>query len=105
MSDTVLSLEDRKRFASLVAQVWSDPALEARYLAEPGPVLAEHGIRVTGTGYPELPPMPVDVIRDEQLAFAAGLDLPAESDFSTCGSASSFTCPGCTASTVGSGSC
>jgi hypothetical protein len=48
----------------------------------------------------------VDDIRDEDLAGIAG-GLDAELDMSICcaGTASSLSCPGCTASTFGCGGC
>ena len=104
MSSTTLSLDDRRRFGALVAQAWSDPQVEARYRVEPHAVLAEHRINVAaGSPAPAMPARPMDEIRDEDLVLVAAGDDAAVVDFSTCGTASSFSCPGCTAATAGSG--
>lgn len=63
---------DRTRFARLVADAWSDPALANRYQLDPTAVLAEYGI-VLGDGAetPELPPAPGE-LAVEDLSTAAG---------------------------------
>ena len=97
MSEIHLSQEERRSFGALVAQLWSDEELAARYQQEPLAVLAEHGISAS-QALP-VPVAPVEEIGDEALTLAGGVA------FSTCGSVSSFSCPGCTASTAGSGNC
>jgi len=99
MSDIQLTSEERRRFGALVAQLWSDDELASRYRDEPMAVLAEHGIS-SAEALP-VPPAPVEEISDESL----GLLGAVGGAFSTCGSASSFSCPGCTAGCVGSGNC
>ncbi|SDO78136.1 hypothetical protein [Actinacidiphila guanduensis] len=100
MSEVQLSSEERRRFGALVAQVWSDSDLAARYASEPLVVLAEHGI--VSAEPLEVPAAPVEEIDDEALGLlsAVGGLAPA-----CCGSASSVSCPGCTASTFGCGNC
>ncbi|BBA96107.1 hypothetical protein RVR_1258 [Actinacidiphila reveromycinica] len=98
MSDIQLTAEERRSFGALVAQLWSDEELATRYRDEPVAVLAEYGISAQ-EALP-VPPAPVEEISDESLGL-----LGAVGGLSTCGSASSFSCPGCTASTVGSGTC
>lgn len=100
MSEIQLTLEERRSFGALVAQIWSDEELAARYQQEPLAVLAEHGI--TAAQALPVPAAPVEEISDEALTLAgvAGAALSG-----TCGSASSLSCPGCTASTVGTGNC
>src|SRR5262252_5686354 len=98
MSAATMSLEDRKRFGALVAQAWSDPRLEARYRIEPLAVLAEHRIGLSaGAVAPAMPPRPMDELLEEDLVLVAAGDgeadlAPPDASFSTCGSASSFSC-------------
>ncbi|MGC5033472.1 TIGR04351 family putative TOMM peptide [Micromonospora sp. DT229] len=69
---TPVPAEHRTRFARLVADAWSDPALADRYRLDPTAVLAEYGI-VLGAGdeVPDLPPAPGE-IAVEDLSTAAG---------------------------------
>lgn len=101
MSEVQLSSEERRRFGALVAQLWSDSDLASRYAAEPVAVLAEHGI--TSAVPLEVPAAPVEEIDDESLGLLSTVGglLPTN----CCGTASSFSCPGCTASTFGCGNC
>jgi len=65
-------VEHRARFARLVADAWSDPALAARYAADPAAVLATYGIVLAdGADLPELPPAPGEV-QVEEIGTAAG---------------------------------
>jgi|GEM_PF-4037248 hypothetical protein len=100
MSEVQLTSEERRRFGALVAQLWSDSELAARYAAEPLAVLAEHGIQAAEPL--QVPDGPVEEIDDEALGLLSTVGGLAPS---TCGSASSISCPGCTASTFGSGNC
>ena len=94
MSEVVLDAEERRRFGELVAQLWSDDELAARYAAEPMIVLAERGI-------PAAAPLPVPAAPVEDVDDEALVMIGAVGGISTCGTASSISCPGCTAGTVG----
>ena len=86
--------EQRRQFAGLVAQAWSDEALATRYLVEPAAVLAEYGLPTDGP-VPALPARPDLEISDEELTSVSAA-------FSTCGTVSSISCPGGTVGTAGS---
>ena len=76
MSDTyVLGAEDRAKFSALVARVWGDQDLEARYASEPTAVLAEHGVVIPeGSKAPEIPARPEGDLTIEELEdVSAGL--------------------------------
>lgn len=92
----ILSDEDRRKFAKIVSQAWSDTDFADRYAAEPYSVLAEHGIEYPATvAAPLLPPKPTGDLSLEALeAVAAGA---AEG---TLGSASSISTIGGTAFTA-----
>ncbi|WUH89875.1 hypothetical protein OG900_06920 [Streptomyces sp. NBC_00433] len=89
MSEVQLSSEERRRFGALVADVWSDGDLAARYAAEPLAVLAERGI---ASAEPlEVPAAPVEEIDDEALGLLStvgGLAPPC------CSSATTIACIG-----------
>jgi hypothetical protein len=84
----VLGDEDRKKFARLAAQAWTDDTISERYGREPHQLLAEYGI-----SYPadvETPPLPAKPEGDfsvEELELAAGVA-------GTAGSASSVSTVG-----------
>lgn len=88
--------EQRRQFAGLVAQAWSDEALATRYLVEPAAVLAEYGLPTDGP-VPALPVRPDLEISDEELSSVSA------AAFSTCGTISSVSCPAGTVGTAGSG--
>ncbi|HEX3783444.1 MAG TPA: TIGR04351 family putative TOMM peptide [Pseudonocardiaceae bacterium] len=88
---------NRKNFARLVAQAWSDDALTERYHQDPRAVLAEFGIDlIDGVDAPSLPGRPDGEFSVEQLEAVAGA---AASTFGTAGTA---TCPGACCGTYGS---
>lgn len=95
----VLGDEDRKKFAKLIAQAWTDDAIKEQYDADPRTVLGEYGISYpTGVEVPALPAKPVGDLSVEELEMAAGGCFGSASSISTIG--------GCafTASTLGSAS-
>jgi putative thiazole/oxazole-modified microcin (TOMM)-like peptide len=97
MAENIISEADRKNFARLVAQAWSDDSLTARYSETPGAVLSEYGIQLAeGTEAPPLPPRPAGEFSIEQLESVAGA---AASTFGTLGTA---TCPAACFGTAGS---
>jgi hypothetical protein len=73
-----------KQWGQLVARAWSDEAFKARLLAEPGSVLAEHGVEIPAgleirahestptLVHLTLPPAPSEDLSDEQLDAVAG---------------------------------
>jgi hypothetical protein len=69
--------EDRRRFATVVANVWSDESFARRYADVPHEVLAEHGIEhPTSVPAPPVPPRPEGDMSLEQLesvAMAGGM--------------------------------
>jgi hypothetical protein len=69
--------EQRTRFSTLVAEVWGDAELEARYNEEPHAVLAEYGIEVEAhAAAPVIPARPDGDLSIEELdAVAAGLSV------------------------------
>jgi hypothetical protein len=76
-SNYVVSDEDRTRFATMVARIWSDPELEARYAADAHGVLTEFDITVpAGAPTPEIPPKPEGDLSIEELdSVAAGISV------------------------------
>jgi len=96
----VLSLEDRKKFGALVAHAWAEPELRTRYEQAAPEVLAEFGISLNGcTEIPELPELPSEDVRDEELAGVYG-------GINCCGTFGTLSCPGpYTVGTAGCGHC
>jgi putative thiazole/oxazole-modified microcin (TOMM)-like peptide len=95
--ENIISEADRKNFARLVAQAWSDDSLTARYSEDAGSVLSEYGIQLAeGVTAPPLPPRPAGEFSVEQLEAVAGA---AAGTFGTAGTA---TCPGACFGTYGS---
>jgi hypothetical protein len=90
MSEVRLTSEERRRFGALVADVWNDGDLAARYAAEPLAVLAERGI--VSAEPLGVPAAPVEEIDDEALGLlsAVGGLAPA-----CCSSATTIACIGC----------
>jgi hypothetical protein len=85
MTQQQASQGSAKRFGQLVAQVWRDPALKQRLLADPTAVLAEHGIAIPDGVEPQVventdratyfvfPRQPsADELSDEQLNHTTG---------------------------------
>jgi putative thiazole/oxazole-modified microcin (TOMM)-like peptide len=100
MADSIYVLgdEDRKRFAKLIAQAWSDEGVKDRYEREPRAVLNEFGITYPdGIDVPTVPGKPVGEFSVEELEMAAGSCLGTASSLSTIGG-TAFT-----AATAGSG--
>jgi hypothetical protein len=94
----VLGDEDRKKFAKLIAQAWTDDAITAEYNANPHAVLSEYGISYPSeVTAPVIPPKPVGDLSVEELEMAAGGCLGTASSLSTIGG-TAFT-----AATAGSG--
>lgn len=82
----VLGDEDRKKFAKLIAQAWTDDAVKEQYDSDPRAVLSEHGISYpAGVDVPVLPPKPVGDLTVEELEMAAGGCLGSASSISTIG--------------------
>lgn len=97
----VLGDEDRKKFAKLIAQAWSDDAVTEQYTANPHTVLAEFGITYpAGVATPALPPKPVGDLSVEELEMAAG----TAGCFGSASSLSTIGGTAFTASTLGSAS-
>ncbi|WP_322748540.1 MULTISPECIES: hypothetical protein [unclassified Frankia] len=73
----VVSDEDRTRFATMVARIWGDPELEARYAGDARSVLAEFGITLPESApTPEIPAKPEGDLSIEELdSVAAGLSV------------------------------
>jgi putative thiazole/oxazole-modified microcin (TOMM)-like peptide len=94
----VLGDEDRRKFAKIVANVWTDESFAQRYANSPHEVLAEHGIDYpTSVQAPLVPPKPEGDLNLEALeAVAAG----AEGTAGTAGSISSVSSIGATAFTA-----
>jgi hypothetical protein len=91
-----------KTFGIIIMKIWTDPAFEKQFYEDPAGVMREHGIPIP----------PGTVLRADALMVPSrprGLDdeiLGAERVQGSClGSASSFSCPGCTAGSAGSGLC
>jgi putative thiazole/oxazole-modified microcin (TOMM)-like peptide len=100
MADSIYILgdEDRKKFAKLIAQAWSDESVKDRYEREPRAVLNEFGITYPdGIDVPAVPGKPVGEFSVEELEMAAGSCLGTASSLSTIGG-TAFT-----AATAGSG--
>jgi hypothetical protein len=101
--DPVILKNYQVSFGRLVVNAWLDPILEERFRGNPAAVMEEFGIVVPAgmklrADELMLPPKPAaDVI--EYLQNSTG------AKDSCLGSASSFSCPGCTAGTAGSGLC
>ncbi|HEY3906226.1 MAG TPA: TIGR04351 family putative TOMM peptide [Streptosporangiaceae bacterium] len=100
MADSIYVLgdEDRKKFAKLIAQAWSDESVKDRYESDPRAVLGEFGITYPdGVDAPAMPGKPVGEFSVEELEMAAGSCFGTASSVSTVG--------GCafTAATLGSG--
>lgn len=94
----VLGDEDRKKFARLAAQAWTNDEIKEQYDSNPRELLASYGIDYPGdVQTPVLPPKPEGELTIEELEMAAGA-------VGTFGSASSVSCvTGCafTACTAG----
>lgn len=95
-----------KTFAKLVARAWADPEFDRQLRANPAQVMRDEGIDLPDDLHisPEqffVPERPQGVAIEHLLG---GQDVDMLS-VSCAGSASSFSCPGCTASTFGSGGC
>ena len=85
--------DDRRKFARLVAQTWSDDAARTRYASEPRPMLAEYGIAFpAGVPTPVLPTKPVGEFSIDELELVAGTSVAPG------GSVGSATSGGCVAS-------
>jgi putative thiazole/oxazole-modified microcin (TOMM)-like peptide len=95
----VLGDDDRRKFAKIVANVWTDDSFAQRYANSPYDVLAEHGIDYPqSVQAPLVPPKPEGDLSLEALeAVAAGA---AEGTTGTAGSASSVSTIGGTAFTA-----
>ena len=98
----ILSDDERRKYAGIVAKIWTDEQFAERYSSEPFAVLAEHDI-----DYPEGFPPPLvpekpegDLSLESLEAIAAGSQ--AEGTLGTAGTASSVSCPAGTAATFGS---
>jgi putative thiazole/oxazole-modified microcin (TOMM)-like peptide len=88
MADSIYVLgdEDRKKFAKLIAQAWSDESVKDRYENEPRAVLGEFGITYPdGLDTPAMPGKPVGEFSVEDLEMAAGSCLGSASSVSTVG--------------------
>jgi len=93
----VLSDEDRRKFAKIVSNAWSDQAFADRYASSPYEVLAEHGIEYpTSVKPPLLPAKPTGELSMEALEAVAA----AGAAEGTLGSASSVSTIGGTAFTA-----
>jgi hypothetical protein len=91
-------------FAKLVVRSWLDPEFDKVLRANPADVMRNNGIPVpqeTKISYEQLQIPARPQLTDEQLMGNAS----TVSAISCAGSASSFSCPGCTASCFGSGGC
>ena len=77
MPETNFSDADRSKFAGLVAKIWVEPELAARYEEDPHTVLAEHGIKLAkGMSVPEIPERPEGDLSIEELeGVAAGISV------------------------------
>jgi putative thiazole/oxazole-modified microcin (TOMM)-like peptide len=75
----ILSENERRTFARIVAKAWSGSEFAQRYSDEPYAVLIEHGIDYpTNVPPPMLPPRPVGDFSVEQLeAVVAGVESTA----------------------------
>jgi putative thiazole/oxazole-modified microcin (TOMM)-like peptide len=98
MSDTTnetrLTDDERAKFAGLVAKIWNDPELAARYDENPRTVLAEHGVVLAeGVPMPAIPERPEGDISIEELESVGA----AGGALSSIGSVS---CPSATFSTI-----
>jgi hypothetical protein len=94
-------------------KAWLDPAFEQQFRANPADVMRQNGIPVPENLVIQadqfvLPPRPAG-LKDEQLMPISNISQPNKAaagiTISCAGTASSFSCPGCTASTFGSGGC
>jgi putative thiazole/oxazole-modified microcin (TOMM)-like peptide len=91
MAEFILPASDRRSFARMVAQTWSDDSLTARYNAEPRAVLAEFGIHLAeDVPTPVLPSRPGGEFSVEQLEAVAG------------GAVATAACIGCVSCPAGS---
>jgi putative thiazole/oxazole-modified microcin (TOMM)-like peptide len=87
MADSVYVLgdEDRRKFAKLIAQAWTDDVVKDRYASDPRGVLAEYEIDYpAGVDTPALPDMPTGDFSVEALEMAAG-NVGTASSVSTIG--------------------
>jgi putative thiazole/oxazole-modified microcin (TOMM)-like peptide len=95
----ILSDEDRRKFAKIVARIWSDSEFADRYTAEPYRVLAESGIDYPPTVAPPLVPRkPEGELSLEALeaVASAGDTVSSASSISTVGGcAFTASCVGC----------
>ncbi|SRR6266508_3214476 len=96
----VLGDEDRRKFARIVANVWTDETFAQRYASSPHEVLAEHGIDYPqSVQAPLVPPKPEGDLNLEALeAVAAGAAEGGTAG--TAGSVSSISSIGATAFTA-----
>jgi putative thiazole/oxazole-modified microcin (TOMM)-like peptide len=77
VSEPTFTNADRAKFAGLVARIWSDPDLAARYDQDGRSVLAENGIELAaGMVVPVIPERPEGDISIEELeTVSAGLSV------------------------------
>jgi hypothetical protein len=95
----VLSDEERRNFARIVAKVWTDGSFAERYEAEPMVVLSEHGIDYPqGIPAPLVPAKPAGDLSLESLESVAAGSEPE-------GSASSVSTISCPVGTAFTASC
>jgi hypothetical protein len=95
----VLSDEERRKFARIVAKVWTDGSFAERYEAEPMVVLSEHGIDYP-QGFPA-PLVPAKPAGDLSLESLESVAAGAEAE----GSASSISTLSCPAGCAFTASC